>query len=160
MIVKIGSAIAALALMSLAASAADYFPPTGDKWETRTPAQEGLDATKLQAAIDFAVAHEAKLSPSLDGVIDQRDLRIPIPIQFAGPFSDPIGPLAPHAPLNGLVIRHGRIVAEWGDTAKADMTHSVTKVFVSALAGVAFDRHMIRDVNDRVLDYVHPSPDF
>jgi Beta-lactamase len=151
----------ALALCcATAASAGDYFPPQGGKWDTRTPAQEGFDAKKLQAAIDFSVAHEAKLSPSLDGVIDQRDQRITIPIQFAGPFSDPLGPLTPHAPLNGLVIRHGRIVAEWGDTAKVDMTHSVTKVFVSALAGVAFDRHMIRDVNDRVLDYVHPSPDF
>jgi CubicO group peptidase (beta-lactamase class C family) len=150
----------ALLLASSIACAADYLPPPGDKWETHTPAQEGFDATKLQAAIDFAVAHEAKVSPALDGVIDQRDLRITIPLQFAGPFSDPIGPLAPHAPANGIVIRHGYIVAEWGDTHAVDMTHSVTKTFLSAVAGIAFDKHMIRDVNDRVLDTVHPSPDF
>jgi CubicO group peptidase (beta-lactamase class C family) len=40
------------------------------------------------------------------------------------------------------------------------MTHSVTKTFLSAVAGIAFDRHMIRDVNDRVIDYVRPTPDF
>jgi len=39
-----------------------------------------------------------------------------------------------------------------------DMTHSVTKTFLSSVAGVAFDRGLIRNVNDRVLEYVHPSP--
>ncbi len=85
-------------------------------WQTRKPAREGFDAAKLKAAIDFAVAHETKLFPALDGTVDPRDLRVTIPLQFAGPFSDPIGPLKPHAPLNGIVIRHGYIVAEWGDT--------------------------------------------
>jgi len=151
--------LAALALCT-AARAADYLPPPGDAWATRAPAEEGFDAAKLQAAVDFAVAHEAKLSPALDGVVDQRDQSIVVPMQFAGPFSDPLGPLTTHAPANGIVIRHGVIVAEWGDTRKVDMTHSVTKTFLSAVAGVAFDRHMIRDVNDRVIDTVQPTPDF
>src|ERR1700744_5017451 len=148
------------ALIATSAQAADYLPPRGDAWATHTVAQEGFDQTKLQAAIDFAVAHETKLSPDLDGVIDQRDQRITIPLQFAGPYGDPIGPLTPHAPANGIIIRHGYIVAEWGDTHAVDMAHSATKTFLSSTAGVAFDKHMIRDVNDRVLDYVHPSPDF
>ena len=105
-------------------------PPPGDQWATHTPAQEGIDAAKLKAAIDFSVAHETKLSPELDGVIDQRDQRLTVPLQFAKePFSSPIGPLTPHAPANGLIIRHGYIVAEWGDTRAVDMTHSVTKCF-------------------------------
>jgi len=152
--------VAAVVLFASSVQAADYLPPPGDQWEAHTPAQEGFDTAKLNAAIDFAVTHETKLSPALDGVIDQRDLRITNPIQFAGPFSDPIGPLTVHAPANGIVIRHGTIVAEWGDTHKVDMAHSVTKTFLSATAGIAFDKRMIRDVNDRVLDYVHPSPDF
>jgi CubicO group peptidase (beta-lactamase class C family) len=151
---------AVLLLAAASAHAADYLPPPGDAWATRAPAREGFDAAKLQAAIDFAVAHETKLFPALDGTIDPRDLRVTIPLQFAGPFSDPIGPLKPHAPLNGIVIRHGYIVAEWGDTHAVDMAHSATKTFLSATAGIAFDKHMIRDVNDRVLDYVHPSADF
>jgi len=150
-----------LALAPQALWAADYLPPPGDSWATHTPQEEGLDAAKLKAAIDFAVAHETKLAPELDGVIDQRDLRLTIPLQFAHePFSDPIGPLKPHAPANGLIIRHGTIVAEWGDTRAVDMTHSVTKTFLSSVAGVAFDRHMIRNVNDRVIDTVQPTPDF
>ncbi len=51
-------------------------------------------------------------------------------------------------------------MAEAGDTQAADLVNSVTKTFLSSVAGVAFDRHMIRGVNDRVLDTVHPSPDF
>jgi len=155
-------AVAGFACLWLLASAAlaDYLPPPGEAWATHTPAEEGIDAAKLKAAIDFAVAHEAKLSPELDGVIDQRDQRITIPLQFAGPYSDPIGPLKPHAPANGLILRHGYIVAEWGDTRAVDMAHSVTKTFLSSVAGVAFDHGFIRNVHDRVLDYVHPSPDF
>jgi CubicO group peptidase (beta-lactamase class C family) len=148
-------------LASLTARAADYLPPAGEAWATHTAAQEALDAAKLKSAIDFAVAHETKLSPELDGIIDQRDQRITVPLQFAKePFSSPIGPLTPHAPANGLILRHGYLVAEWGNTRAVDMTHSVTKTFLSSVAGVAFDRHMIRDVHDRVIDYVQPSPDF
>jgi CubicO group peptidase (beta-lactamase class C family) len=151
--------IFAAVLVALPASAADYFPPKG-AWQNHAPAAEGFDPAKLRTAIDFAVANESKVSEALDGVIDQRDLRITIPLQFAGPYSDPIGPLKPHAPANGIIIRHGYIVAEWGDTDAVDMTHSVTKTFISSIAGVAFDRHMIRDVNDRIIDYVKPSADF
>jgi CubicO group peptidase (beta-lactamase class C family) len=40
------------------------------------------------------------------------------------------------------------------------MTFSVTKTFLSSVAGVAFDRGMIKSVNDRVIDYVRPTPDY
>jgi CubicO group peptidase (beta-lactamase class C family) len=149
----------ALALATSLAQAENYFPPKGH-WDTHTPEPEGFDPAKLQLAVDFAIAHETKLSPGLDGVIDQRDLSLTIPLQFAGPYSDPIGPLKPHVPANGLIIRHGYIVASWGDTKAVDMAHSVTKTFLSALAGIAFDRHLIRSVDDRVIDYVKPTPDF
>ncbi len=152
--------IAALAFVT-PVQAADYFPPPGDAWKTNKPVQQGFDPSKLEAAIAFAVESETKFPPELAKVADVRDMRFYIPLTFAKePFSDPIGPLAPRAPANGLVIRHGVIVAEWGDTRAVDMTHSVTKTFLSAVAGVAFDRHMIRDVNDRVIDYVQPTPDF
>jgi CubicO group peptidase (beta-lactamase class C family) len=153
--------VAGLLLMASAAVAADYVPPAGSHWATHTPRQEGFDPAKLKAAIDFAVANESKVAPELAAVINPRDLRITTPLQFARePFDTPIGPLQPRSPANGLIIRHGRIVAEWGDTHAVDMTFSVTKTFLSSVAGLAFDRHMIRDVNDRVIDYVEPTPDF
>ena len=76
------------------AHAADYFPPKGDAWATHTPQQEKLDPAKLKAAIDFAVSAELQYPPELAKVADIRDLRISVPLKYAGEaFSSPIGPL-------------------------------------------------------------------
>ena len=152
---------AAALLWATAAAAADYVPPKGDGWATRTPAEAGFDAAGLKAAIDFAVGAENKYPPEVAAKVDIRDLRVSIPLKYVGePFSSPIGPLKAHAPANGIILRHGRIVAQWGRTKDVDMTFSVTKTFVSSVAGVAFDKGMIKSVDDRVIDYVRPTPDF
>ena len=81
------------------ASAADYFPPKGDGWTTHTPSQEKLDPAKLKAAIDYAISAELQYPPELAKVADIRDLRVSVPLKYAGEaFSTPIGPLKPHAP--------------------------------------------------------------
>jgi len=147
-------------LFALPAHAADYVPPKG-QWATRTPAEEGFNPEKLKAAIAFAIGNDTKFDGAAADRLDAKDMALYIPLHFAHePFSDPIGPLKPRAPANGIVLRHGYIVATWGDIASVDMTHSVTKTFLSSVAGVAFDKHMIRSVNDRVIDYVRPTPDF
>jgi CubicO group peptidase (beta-lactamase class C family) len=143
------------------ASAGDYFPPKGDSWATHTPQQEKFDPAKLKAAIDYAIASELKYPPELAKVADIRDLRVSVPLKYTNePFSSPIGPLKAHAPANGIIIRHGYIVAEWGKTRDVDMTFSVTKTFLSSVAGIAFDKGMIKNVNDRVIEYVRPTPDY
>ncbi len=156
-------ALLGAALLSTPAFAVDYFPPKGDGWTTRTPAQAKLDPVKLKAAIDFAISAELQYPPEIAKAADIRDLRISVPLKYAAagePFSSPIGPLKAHAPANGIIIRHGYIVAEWGKTRDVDMTFSVTKTFVSSVAGVAFDKGLIKSVNDRVIDYVRPTPDY
>ena len=81
------------------ALAADYFPPKGDGWTTHTPQQEKFDPAKLKAAIDFAISAERNYPPELAKVADIRDLRVSVPLKYAGEaFSTPIGPLKPHAP--------------------------------------------------------------
>jgi len=163
---SLATAFLTTALLSLSpalvpARAADYFPPKGDSWETRTPQQEKLDPAKLKAAIDYAISAELQYPPELAKVADIRDLRVSVPLKYVGePFSSPIGPLKAHAPANGIIIRHGYIVAEWGRTHDVDMTFSVTKTFLSSVAGAAFDKGMIKNINDRVIDYVRPTPDF
>jgi CubicO group peptidase (beta-lactamase class C family) len=57
------------------------------------------------------------------------------------------------------VIRRGYVAAEWGDAARADMTFSVTKSFLSTVVGVAYDRRVIRDVHDKVAPYMPPGVD-
>ena len=156
-----GAIVGAVLFPLCGASAADYVPPPGDSWAKHSPAQEGFDAAKLKVAIDFAVSAENKYPPELAKKADIRDLRISVPLKYADePFNSPIGPLKPHAPANGISLRHGYIVAEWGRTHDVDMTFSVSKTFLSSVAGVAFDKGMIKSVNDRVIDYVRPTPDF
>jgi CubicO group peptidase (beta-lactamase class C family) len=105
-----------------------------------------MDKVRLDEAIAYAVANE---NPS------NKDIAIDLATSFGRePFDTPIGPTAVRGALSGLVIRHGYLVAEWGPTDRVDMTHSVTKTFLSTVVGLAWQRGLIRDVNDRVRDYV------
>jgi CubicO group peptidase (beta-lactamase class C family) len=45
-------------------------------------------------------------------------------------------------------------VAEWGDIERVDMTFSVTKSYLSTVAGLAIDKGLINNVDDRVSDYI------
>src|SRR5207237_10589636 len=51
---------------------------------------------------------------------------------------------------NGLIIRHGYIVAEFGDTLRPDPTYSVAKSMLSTVAGIALDRGLIPSIDDTV----------
>ena len=129
-----------------AAPAGASFPSRGE-WRRQEPSAVGVDKARLDAAIAFAVAHE---NP------DPKDLAVVIPNQFRNeaPYNTLIGPTQPRAAANGLIIRHGSVIAEWGDTRRADMTFSVTKTFLSTVVGVAFDRGQIRAVTDKVAGYL------
>ena len=61
----------------------------------------------------------------------------------ASPTTRSIGPTQPRGSLSGLVIRRGYVVAEWGPTDRVDMTHSVTKTFLSTVVGLAWQRGLI-----------------
>ena len=128
-----------------------YFPPQGE-WQKKDPAAVGLDKARIEEAIAFVRAHENQ---------DTKDLSVAIVNQFQSesPYNTLIGPTLPRAASNGLIIRHGAVVAEWGDTARADMTFSVTKTFLSTVVGLAFDRGKIRSVTDRVASYMPASVD-
>ncbi|MGH9314947.1 MAG: serine hydrolase domain-containing protein [Vicinamibacterales bacterium] len=128
-----------------ATPAAEYFPDRAD-WQSREPDQAGFDPARLKEAVDFAIANE---NPAT------KDLAVDIATTFSRePHNAIIGPTRPRAALNGLVVRHGFVVAEWGDTTRPDMTFSVTKTFLSTVVGLAWQRGYIKDVNDRVRDYV------
>lgn len=69
-------------------------------------------------------------------------------------FGRVLGPLPKtRGETNGLIIRHGYIVAEWGDTNHVDPTYSSAKSFLSTLCGLAVDRGMIKSVNDPMKQY-------
>jgi CubicO group peptidase (beta-lactamase class C family) len=56
----------------------------------------------------------------------------------------------------GIIIKNGFIVAEWGEPERPDMTHSVAKSFLSATVGVIYDKGLIKNIDDYVVDYVAP----
>lgn len=127
---------------------AAYVPGAGDDWQRRSPAQVGMDSARLQEAVAFHRQHEAKYP---------RDL-LQAHYQTFGrePFGEPVGPFKPRGEPTGVVLRHGYIVAEWGEPARVDMTFSVTKSFLSTVIGLAYDRHLIRSLDDPVSAYMAP----
>jgi CubicO group peptidase (beta-lactamase class C family) len=142
-------AVVALAVPLRAQRGQPYFPDRHD-WQTRTAEQAGFDPARLKEAIDFAVANE---NPAT------KDLAVDIATTFSRePHNAIIGPTRPRAALNGLVVRNGFVVAEWGESTRPDMTFSVTKTFLSTVVGLAWQRGLIKDVNDRVREYV-PTTD-
>lgn len=119
-----------------------YFPAAGGAWERRNPEDAGFDPERLQEAIAFAQTNETH-----KGHFDRVDLSLP--------ENDVVGPLKDKGPMNGLILRGGYLVADWGDTNQVDMTYSVAKSYLSTMAGLALDDGLIRNVDDRVADYVH-----
>jgi hypothetical protein len=127
---------------------ADYFPEANN-WQHQSPAAMGLDSAAIRKAIAFAREHEVKAP---------RDMEAAQAISFGKgePFSEGIGPFATRGEPTGIIIYKGYIVAEWGEPLRCDMTHSVTKSFLSTVVGLAVDRGLIRSVNDTVAHYVPP----
>jgi CubicO group peptidase (beta-lactamase class C family) len=124
---------------------AQYYPPGGE-WERKSPPELGFDEMKLEAAVQFAQDHEYSGS---------RDLRIAILEGFQREsYHEIVGPTKKRGGPAGLISRNGYIVAEWGDIERVDMTFSVTKSYLSTVAGLAIDRGLINSVDDRVSDYV------
>ncbi len=118
-------------------------PPEPAIWERAAPATVGLDPEPIAAAARYAAEHETGWS---------RDLAHMIATDFAEepPWNEALGPVRPRGGPNGLITRGGQIVAEWGDTAQIDLTFSVAKSYLSILAGLAWDRGMIPDLDGPV----------
>ena len=81
----------------------------------KPPTEAGLDPVALAEAVRFAVAHETPWP---------RDLRANLE---AGHFEKPphnaiLGPIRPRGAPNGVVLRDGAVVAEWGDPRQVDFT--------------------------------------
>lgn len=129
-----------------------YYPEAGAKWQKKKPQDMGFIPDSLQAAIDFAIASEAQSPKDLEKAHYQGFGR--------EPFGDPVGPFKVRGPQTGIIIKNGYIIAEWGEPFRVDMTFSVTKTFLSTTVGLAYDRGLIRDVNDKVHTYMAPVVPF
>lgn len=112
-----------------------YFPEVGSEWEQRNPEQMKLNPDALEKAITFAKQNEYS---------ESRDLRIAILKGFARePYHQLLGPTKKRGGPAGMILKDGYLVASWGDLKRVDMTFSVTKSYLSAVAGLAADRRLI-----------------
>ncbi|MDQ1090047.1 serine hydrolase [Siphonobacter sp. SORGH_AS_1065] len=130
-----------------AAAPTPYFP-TAQNWEQKSPQDLGLNATQIASAINYAKGNESKNPRSMEMSHYQ---------SFGKePYGFAIGPFAERGEPTGLIIYKGYVVASWGEPMRCDMTHSVTKSFLSTVVGLAVDQGLIRNVNDTVAPYVPP----
>lgn len=121
-------------------AAMPYVP--GATWERRAPSAMNVDSAKLAAAIAFAVQNEARAP---------RDMEESHYRSFGRePFGQGIGPFKPRGEPTGVILRGGYVVASWGEPDRVDMTHSVTKSFLSVVTGLAVDRGLVRSVDEPV----------
>jgi len=143
--VDVRKAVAALALSLLVVvftgAESPYYPPAGE-WARKTPAEVGMDAARLGDAIEFMKAHETR-SPARD-FSDQEivngKLLASMPTERAA--------------TNALIIRHGYIVGEFGDTLRPDPTYSVAKSMLSTVASIALRTGLIPKLDDAVSNIV------
>jgi CubicO group peptidase (beta-lactamase class C family) len=119
-----------------------YFPAAGDAWKRQAPAASGFDAARLAEAVAFAQTQETTQMTA--NFSTQEEV-----------FGKLLGPMpASRAATNGLVLHRGYIVAEWGDTQRADPTYSVAKSFLSTILGLTLDRGLIKSIHDPVARYI------
>jgi CubicO group peptidase (beta-lactamase class C family) len=126
-------------------AAPEPYYPTRWQWATRRPEDVGMSASRLEEVAAFARANEAT------GYRDGDDLATTL----AGePYNEIVGPTMRRGGTNGMVIRHGHLVFEWGDTRQVDWTFSATKSYLATTVGLALDAGLIRDLEDPVGEYV------
>jgi CubicO group peptidase (beta-lactamase class C family) len=132
-----------LAAQSAAKDAGAYVPPPDNaKWERVEPRIAGFDAAKLDSAVRFAKASEIGMDRDMAAQLRTQTAREPYP-RIDGPYKD-------RGTSSGIILRGGRIVAEWGDTNRIDMTFSVAKSYLATVAGLAYDRKMIPNLDDPI----------
>ena len=118
-----------------------YYPPPGDAWQHAKPGTVGMNSALLDEAVAYAKTQSSTIPRDFSTQVET--------------FGRVLGSLPKErGETNGIILRHGYIVAEWGNTKQVDPTYSVAKSFLSTIAGLALDRGMIKSVRDPVKNYV------
>jgi len=128
--------------------AQNYFPGKWGDWEKKSPSEVGMNDALIDSAVQFAQRNESDNPRSMEenhyGTFGRE------------PFGYGIGPFKDRGPQTGIIVKDGYIIAEWGDPFRVDMTHSVSKSFLTYTVGLAYDMGLIKDVNDKVDPYMAP----
>lgn len=146
-LLAVACCFAGLALKPVVAPAeADYVPDRAS-WASIAPESAGFDPDRLDAAIEWARAQSVTEPADLGQVLldtytdREPDYRV-------------LGPTTPRDGDSGMILRGGRIVAEWGDVHRVDMTFSVVKSYLATIAALALEDGRIRDLDAQVAESV------
>jgi CubicO group peptidase (beta-lactamase class C family) len=135
-----------LVSVTVGAQQAYYYPEKGADWESKSPAEFGIELAAMEEAIEFARSNEYSGS---------RDLRQAILKGFERePFHKILGPTKKRGGPAGMILKNGYVIASWGDTKRVDMTFSVTKSYLSTVAGLAREQQLIQSFTDPAQNYV------
>jgi CubicO group peptidase (beta-lactamase class C family) len=121
-----------------------YYPDS--TWQTRKPAELKMNAALIDSAISFAIRNETKTDYDLR-IANYKAYQREPGYRIAGPMKERGKPA-------GVILKNGYIVAKWGDVKRVDMTFSVTKSYLSTICGLALDDHLIKNIDDKVKEYV------
>lgn len=97
----------------------------------------------FEQAISFAQAHESNWDRDATG-------KFGVHLNDPPPWNRLYGPIHSRGPVSGVILRDGKELATWGEPDRADLTYSVAKMYLALLAGVAFDRGLLPDVNELI----------
>jgi len=143
-VIKIFLAVSFIFFFQVIYSQQLYFPDSN--WQTKKPSELKMNTALIDSAISFAIHNETKTD---------HDLRIANLKAYANePNYRIAGPMRERGKPAGIILKNGYIVAQWGDVKRVDMTFSVSKSFLSTVAGLAVDDHLLKNIDDRVNEYL------
>ena len=123
-----------------------YYPEKNENWKELNPAVFGIDEKLIDSAVDFAISNEYS---------GNTDLRVAILKGFSRePFHKILGPTKKRGGPAGLILKNGYIIGKWGEIERVDMTFSVTKSYLSTVAGIAYDKGIISNLNQKLSEII------
>ena len=129
-------------------SPVSLYVPDRHEWEHRDAASFGLNQGAIDSAVSFHQAHESTAP---------EDQELGQSISFGKePFGEGVGAFDTRGAATGVILHRGYIIAEWGDPSAVEMTHSVSKSFLSAVIGLAETKGLIYSTEDEVAPYLPP----
>lgn len=135
-----------LLFFSFTLQAQEGYFPNYFEWQMRVPSEFGISDDVVKNASRFAIENESKADRNQ--ALSQRD-------SFGKePFGFGVGVFSERGEPTGLIIHKGYIIGKWGNPDKVEMTHSVTKSFLSSTVGLAVEKGLIKSVNDLVYPYI------
>ncbi|MET0879496.1 MAG: serine hydrolase, partial [Tardiphaga sp.] len=88
-----------------------YFPNAGEAWHQVAPERAGFSSDRLAATISFARDNETPWPKSF--YYDDGRYAPNVDWNESGPWSAVVGPVRPRGAAAGMILKGGRIVAQW-----------------------------------------------